>query len=165
MPRIRNSDYGLLAELRYRIRQFQHSSDQAAVQAGLEPQQYQVLLAVRGLPHESDATVRRIADRLFLRHHSVVGLIDRMESKGYVRRVRSRRDQRQVCVTLLPAGEKALQKVVNERLEELRTSGQVLIDAIAVILESSDEGRSSQAERKSVRKRRDWSRGNQMRRT
>jgi len=137
MPRIRNSDYGSLAELRYRIRQFLRSSDEAAVKAGLEPQQYHVLLAVRGLPHEGEATIRRLSERLFLRHHSVVGLVDRLEKKRYVRRVRGRRDQRHVCVTLRPAGQRALQRVVRERLEELRASGQALVAALTAVLESS----------------------------
>jgi DNA-binding MarR family transcriptional regulator len=151
MKRIRNADYGSLAELRYCIREFLRSSDSAAYDGGLEPQQYQALLAIRGLPHESEATIRRLADRLFLRHHSVVGLVDRVQAKGYVRRVRSKRDQRQVCVTLLPAGQKILDKVVRERLDELRTSGKTLIGAVTAIVENAQAGgplRSNTAFRK-----------------
>ena len=41
---VRDSEYAALAELRYRIRQFVQGSDQAALSAGIEPQQYQMLL-------------------------------------------------------------------------------------------------------------------------
>ncbi|MGB7281077.1 MAG: MarR family transcriptional regulator [Candidatus Acidiferrum sp.] len=132
---IRESEYAALAELRYRIRQFLRGSDQAAEAAGLEPQQYQMLLAIRGLPHPNEASIRRLAERLFLRHHSAVGLVDRLEAHGYVRRTPSSRDHRQLCVVLLPRGRRALERVVHERLHELRESGHELIFALTAILE------------------------------
>lgn len=131
---IRDSDYAALAEVRARIRQFLRGSDQAAVNAGLEPQQYQLLLALRALPHQSEATIRRLAECLHLRHHSAVGLIDRLEERGYVRRYRNIRDQREVLVMLLPRGRAALERVVGERLHELHASGHALVDSIAAIL-------------------------------
>jgi len=53
--------------------------DAVARAAGLEPQQYMLLLALRGLPAGVEATIRTLADRLALRHHSAVELIDRLE--------------------------------------------------------------------------------------
>jgi DNA-binding MarR family transcriptional regulator len=132
--RIYDSDYVALAEVRYRIREFIQGSDEAAKTAGLEPQQYQLLLALRALPHQSDATISRLAQRLHLRHHSAVGLVDRLEARGYIRRYRNVRDQRQVLVMLLPRGRHALEQVVRQRLHELRASGQALVDSIAGIL-------------------------------
>jgi DNA-binding MarR family transcriptional regulator len=131
---IRNSEYTALAELRYRIRQFLRGSDDDAEAAGLEPQQYQMLLAIRGLPELNEASVGRLAERLALRHHSAVGLIDRLEAHGYVCRTRSGRDQRQVSVVLLPRGRRILEKVVRQRLHELRGSGHALVAAINSIL-------------------------------
>jgi DNA-binding MarR family transcriptional regulator len=139
---IRESEYAELAELRYRIRRFLRGSDDVAEAAGLEPQQYQMLLAIRELPNPNEANIRRLADRLLLRHHSAVGLVDRLEARGYVRRTRSGRDQRQVFVTLLPRGQRALERVVRERLHELRESGHALISAIAGILKHADLPRS-----------------------
>jgi DNA-binding MarR family transcriptional regulator len=127
-----DSEYIALAELRYRIRQFLRGSDDAAEAAGLEPQQYQMLLAIRGI---SDAVnIGRLAERLALRHHSAVGLIDRLEAHGYVRRARSGRDQRQVSVVLLPRGRRVLEKVVHQRLHELRGSGRALVATIRAIV-------------------------------
>jgi len=134
---IREAEYAALAELRYRIRQFVRGSDQAADAAGLEPQQYQMLLAIRGLSDPHEASIRRLAERLFLRHHSAVGLIDRLVARGFVRRTPSVRDHRQLCVILLPRGRRALERVVHERLHELRESGHALILALAAILKHS----------------------------
>ncbi|MHB8502787.1 MAG: MarR family winged helix-turn-helix transcriptional regulator [Candidatus Acidiferrales bacterium] len=140
--KIRESEYAALAGLRYRIRQFLRGSDQAAESAGLEPQQYQMLLAIRGLPDPQEASIRRLAERLFLRHHSAVGLIDRLAARGYVRRTPSARDHRQICVILLPRGRHALERVVHERLHELRESGHALIFALTAILKHNQSTRT-----------------------
>ena len=140
---IRNSEYTALAELHYRIRRFLRGSDHAAEAAGLEPQQYQMLLAIRGLPDFGELSIGRLAERLALRHHSAVGLIDRLEARGYVRRIRSSRDQRQVSVALLPRGRRILEKVVYQRLHELRGSGHALVATINAILPHNQRKGSS----------------------
>jgi DNA-binding MarR family transcriptional regulator len=134
-PRITVTEYRALAELRHRIRRFLQEGDEAARRAGLEPQQYLLLLAIRGLPDGQEATIRTLADRLTLRHHSTVELIDRMESHCYVKRTRGREDRRQVLVSLQPRGEKLLESVVGKRIIELRSNGRELVDAIAALLE------------------------------
>src|SRR5947208_309068 len=116
-------EYQALAELRYRIRRFLREGDTVASEAGLEPQQYLLLLMIRGIPDGQEATVSNLAERLVLKHHSVVELIDRMEAHGYVRRSRSREDRRSVLVSLLPRGEKLLEQVAQHRVGELRASG------------------------------------------
>ena len=139
--KVRDSEYAALAELRYCIRQFVQGSDQAALSAGIEPQQYQMLLAIRGLSNPDEASIGRLAERMLLRHHSAVGLIDRLESQGFVRRTRSRTDLRRVRVSLLPRGKRVLEDIVSQRLDELRDSGHAFVAAIATIL---DESRSAE---------------------
>lgn len=129
------AEYAALAELRYLIRKFVGEGDAVARAAGLEPQQYLLLLAVRGLPEGEEATIRALADRLALKHHSAVELIDRLELHGYVRRTRSRDDRRRVLVSLLPRGEKLLEQVARHRISELRSSGTALVNAISALLE------------------------------
>ena len=80
-----------------------------------------MLLAIRGLPEGSEATIQTLAERLALKHHSAVELIDRLETHGYVRRTRSRDDRRRVFVSLLPRGERLLEQVARNRISELRT--------------------------------------------
>lgn len=132
---ITENEYQALAELRYRIRRFLQEGDSTAKQAGLEPQQYLLLLAIRGLPAGQEASIRTLAERLSLRHHSTVELIDRMEARGYVKRMRGREDRRQVLISLQPRGEKLLEKVVEQRITELRANGRALVHAISALLE------------------------------
>lgn len=153
--RISDSEYAALAELRYRIRQFLRGSDDTAEAAGLEPQQYQMLLAIRALAGEDEANIGDLAKRLLIRHHSAVGLIDRLETHGYVRRDRTRGDQRQVSVTLLPRGQRALEQVVSQRVHELRGSGHALVAAISAILKENKSSRyRSKVRGRNARRRR-----------
>lgn len=133
---ITEGEFRALAELRYRIRKFVQDGDATAREAGLEPQQYLLLLALRGLPETSEASIRTLAERLALQHHSAVELVDRMEQHGYVKRTRSIKDRRQVLVSLQSRGEKLLQKVAQKRLIELRSNGQELVEAISALLET-----------------------------
>jgi DNA-binding MarR family transcriptional regulator len=133
---ITTPEYQALAEMRYRIRKFVHEGDAVASAAGLEPQQYLLLLMIRGIPEGQEATVSNLAERLVLKHHSVVELIDRLETHGYVRRNRSREDRRSVLVTLLPRGEKMLEEVAQHRISELRATGAALVNAISALLEN-----------------------------
>ena len=132
--KITSAEFRALAELRYQIRLFLKEGDAAARLAGLEPQQYLMLLAIRGLPPETPAKIQTLADRLALKHHSAVELVDRLEQHGYVRRTRSRQDRRQVLVSLLPRGQKVLEQVVQQRFGELRASGRQLVTAIDALL-------------------------------
>jgi DNA-binding MarR family transcriptional regulator len=133
--KITEREYSALAELRHLIRRFVQEGDAAARQAGLEPQQYLLLLAIRGLPPGQDASIRALAERLSLRHHSTVELIDRMEARGFVKRMRGREDRRQVLISLQPRGEKLLERVVEHRIIELRANGRELVQAITALLE------------------------------
>jgi len=134
--RITDGEYHALSELRYLIRRFLQEGDETARQAGLEPQQYLLLLAIRGLEPGQEPSIRAIAERLALRHHSTVELIDRMEAHGFVKRTRGREDRRQVLVSLQPRGEKLLEKVVAQRLVELRSHGHALVESVGELLES-----------------------------
>jgi len=129
-------EFRALAELRYRIRLFLRESDASARAVGLEPQQYLMLLAIRGLPEGVPAKIQTLADRLSLKHHSAVELVDRLEKRGYVRRARSKEDRRQVLVSLQPKGQKALERVVQQRISELRAGGKQLTQAIDALIRS-----------------------------
>jgi len=145
---ITSDEYRALAELRYRIRHFVREGDVAAQAAGLEPQQYLLLLAIRGLPAGQEATIRTLADRLALKHHSAVELIDRLETRGYVRRARGRDDRRRVLVSLLPRGERILEQVARHRIGELRSTGHALVQAIDQLLEKPQLTKQKKSSRK-----------------
>jgi DNA-binding MarR family transcriptional regulator len=142
---ITDAEYRALAALRYRIRRFIQEGDAAARRCNLEPQQYLMLLAIRGLPQGSTATIRALAERLALRHHSAVELVDRLESRGLVRRGRSTDDRREVRVSLTPRGLRLLEQVAQRRIGELRATGAALADAINALVERKGSPRKRRA--------------------
>jgi DNA-binding MarR family transcriptional regulator len=122
-PRITKSHYELLAELRHALRRFQRFSREAALANGLAPQQHQALLAIKGIPGRDYASLGELAERLQVRHHSAVGLVDRLARKGLVRRIASPVDRRRVEVRLTPKGEAKIERLSAAHLRELRQLG------------------------------------------
>jgi DNA-binding MarR family transcriptional regulator len=127
---IGDDEYQALAEFRYQIRRFLRCSEAAARAAGLEPQQHQLLLAVRGLPDGSRSTIGNIAERLQIQHHSTVELVDRLVKRGWVQRRRDGTDRRQVMLQLTARGEKVLRELSVHHEEELRNLGPQLVSAL-----------------------------------
>jgi DNA-binding MarR family transcriptional regulator len=115
-----------LATFRYALRQFLHFSDEAARAAGLTPQQHQALLSVQGFPGRARVTISELAERLQIRHHSAVGLVNRLVALGLLRREASAADRRQVYVRLTPAGAKVLHTLSAAHRAELRRLGPQL---------------------------------------
>ena len=128
------AEFRALAELRYRIRRFLQEGDNAAHEAGLEAQQYLLLLAIRGLPEGCEATVSTLAERLLLRHHSTVELANRLAKGGYVRRQRDQKDRREVLLNLTAKGETILRQLSLDHRQELRTAGPALMAALERVL-------------------------------
>src|ERR1022692_760107 len=113
------SQYEMLAAFRYALRQFLHFSEEAAHAAGITPQQHQALLAVKGFPGRDCVTVGELAERLQLRHHSAVGLVDRLVAERLVSRAISAEDRRPGFVQLTSCGEKVLEKLSSAHSEQL----------------------------------------------
>jgi len=113
-------EYEDLLALRTGLRRFLRWSDQQAEAAGLTPAQHQLLLSVRGHHDRRGPTVGEVADYLLLRHHSAVGLVDRAERAGLVRRVRDADDHRSVRLELTAKGAKRLDALAQLHLEELQ---------------------------------------------
>jgi DNA-binding MarR family transcriptional regulator len=127
-------DYRALAELRHQIRRFLTFSEQEARTAGLEPQQHQLLLAVKGLPEGARPTVSTLAERLRLRHHTVVGLIDRLTAAKLAVRRPSKHDGREILVELTPKGERVLRGLAVSHQAELRSAAPALLAALEAIV-------------------------------
>jgi DNA-binding MarR family transcriptional regulator len=134
-------NYRAMAEFRYQIRRFLRFSEQAARAAGLEPQQYQLLLALKGMGDDNAHRIGAIAERLQIQHHSTVELVDRLSRRGLVRRRRSSEDRREVLLDLTAKGEKLLQELALHHRAELQESGPALINALRKALRG--EGRTS----------------------
>ncbi|MGA7853980.1 MAG: MarR family transcriptional regulator [Candidatus Acidiferrales bacterium] len=129
-----NIDYHALADFRFEIRRFLHSSERIVRAAGLEPQQHQALLAIKGLPAHRVATVGVLAERLLVQHHSAVELVNRLETKGLLRRARGADDRRSVLLTLTRRGEKLLKQLALTHRAELKTARSKLLQALTRVV-------------------------------
>lgn len=135
MPsRVSAADYAALAEIRYRIRRFLNFSDAAAREIGLEPQQHQLLLAIRGLPAGEAPSIRRIAERLQIQHNSAVELVRRSVDNGLVVKREAEGDRRAVHLEITRRGEGLLEKLARSHRAELRAAAPALLEAMNALL-------------------------------
>ena len=128
------SGYQQLGQFRHHIREFLQFSEQAARSHGIEPQQHQLLLIIKGLPDHTRPTIRALAERLCLRHHSTVELINRAVESGAVARRHSEEDRREVLIELTPRGEEILRQLSLLHWQELQTTGPTLLEALGRIV-------------------------------
>lgn len=150
---IQDNEYRALAEFRYQIRRFLRFSERAARNAGLEPQQHQMLLAVKGLPNGTRATVGELAERLQIQHHSTVELVDRLVKRGLVLRKRTGEDRREVLIQLTAKGEKILRELSVHHRDELKTAGPALVGSLKKMMSAAQRaGKQASVGRKAARK-------------
>ena len=124
---LNDHDYAALAEFRHSLRSFLAFSEQAARKAGLTPQQHQALLAVRGLGTEKGVTVGELAGRLLLKHHTTVGLVDRLVRADLLRRTPDEEDRRRALLSLTPKANRALKALSAIHLAEIRRNAPRLV--------------------------------------
>lgn len=126
IPRLSKPEYELLASFRYALRQFLRFSEESARALGIEPQQHQALLAIKGFPGRDQITISELAERLQIRHHSAVGLVDRLAAQGLLAREPATDDRRQVYVLLTSRGDELLEQLAAAHKEELQRLGPQL---------------------------------------
>jgi DNA-binding MarR family transcriptional regulator len=126
----RDVDYQALAELRHQLRRFLTFSETQARAAGIEPQQHQVLLAIKGLPDGLRPTISVLAERLVLKHHTVVGLADRLVAAEFAVRVPNPSDRREILLQITARGERVLRTLSLAHQAELSHSGPTLVMAL-----------------------------------
>jgi DNA-binding MarR family transcriptional regulator len=130
-------DYQALAEFRHQLRNFLAFSEQAARAVHLEPQQHQLLLALKGLAQQEKVTISDLAERLKIQHHSTVELLNRMVEHDLVQRCRDNQDQRRVLVTLTQHGDEVLHMLSLLHRTELRLTGPKLVQTLQTIIGES----------------------------
>jgi DNA-binding MarR family transcriptional regulator len=140
-----SAHYQALAELRHQIRRFLHFSEQAARSMGIEPQQHQFMLALKGLPPGVRPRIGELAERMQIQHHSAVELIDRLVTGGYVKRGRHSQDRREVLITLTGKGESVLRELSLHHTAELGSQGSKLLHALQRVIDGGSSGRSRNA--------------------
>jgi DNA-binding MarR family transcriptional regulator len=141
MKKLTLSDYQALAEFRHQIRKFLRFSEQAVQAAGLERGQYQLMLAIKGMPEGVRPRIRELANRMYIQHHSAVELINRLEAGGFVRRERAQDDRREVLLALTPKGERVLGELALHHHEELRSAAPSLVVALRWLMPEKEAAR------------------------
>ena len=127
---LQESEYRALAEFRYQLRRFlRHMEDQVR-EVGINPQQWQLVLAIKGLPKGQLPTISQLAERMQLNHNSMVELVDRCEEHGLLRRTRLDNDRRQVTLSITPQGETLLRRLGTASRQELRSVGPMLVKSV-----------------------------------
>ena len=149
-PPLSQEDYELLAYFRHHIRKFLVFSETAARADGLTPQQHQALLAIQGTRDALEPTIGELSQKLLIRHHSAVGLVDRLVSAGYIRRVGSVRDKREVRLRLTPKARRLLDRLSRRHRVELNRISPIL-RAILHKLESRERPRKPTSRKRGPR--------------
>jgi len=137
--RVSDREYEMLASFRHTLRRFLSFSEEAARLVGLTPQQHQALLAIKGFQGQGEVTVGDLAEALQIKHHSAVGLVDRLVEQGLAVRVQAAGDRRQVLVALTPHGLGLLAELTSAHRHELRRVGPELRGLLAHLTDEDDE--------------------------
>jgi DNA-binding MarR family transcriptional regulator len=128
------ADYRALADFRHGLRKFLAFSGEAAQGVGLTPQQYQSIMAIIGAPEGQPVTVGFLAERMLLKHHSAVELVDRLVELDLAVRQPDTADRRKVLISLTPKAKRLLTRLAAMHLEELRR----IRPALTALLERLD---------------------------
>jgi DNA-binding MarR family transcriptional regulator len=132
-PPVTADQYRALAGFRFQLRRFLAFSSREAEAAGLAPQQYQALLAIKGHPEPPPITMGELADQLLVRQHTAAELVNRMAAADLVRRAPAMGDARRVALILTPKGEDSLRHLAAVHLRELRQHAVVMRRLLASI--------------------------------
>lgn len=130
-------EFKALAEFRYQIRRYLRYMEDKARARGYHPQQYQLLLAIEGLPEGKKPTIKTLAERLQLNHNTMVELVDRCEEGGLLRRIRGDSDRRLVILAPTPTGKRVMEEQARASRAELQEIGPVLFTSLKRLMESA----------------------------
>jgi DNA-binding MarR family transcriptional regulator len=131
---LRAKDYATLSAFRYAMRQFlRFSKEVIAARAGLTPEQYEALLAIKASQQPNGMTVGEISERLQVRHHTAVSLLDKLEARKLALRKRTNTDRRTVNVQLTRAGTTLLSRLALIHYHEMRRRAPTMIGALQLL--------------------------------
>jgi DNA-binding MarR family transcriptional regulator len=129
-------DYLALNAFRYAMRKFlRFSKEVVAARAKLTTEQYEALLAIKGSSGANGVTVREISERLQVKHHTAVSLLDKLEARKLATRKRATTDRRNVNVQLTKAGASLLACLATIHRRELQQRSPEIIKALRRIRE------------------------------
>jgi DNA-binding MarR family transcriptional regulator len=119
-----------LADFRFELRRFLQFSECAALEAGLKPQQHQLLLQIAGATETTAMTIAYAAERLGLKHNSTVELVDRSEREGLLTRTADAGDRRRAILQLTRKGRQIMGRLAGDHARELNELAPRLAQAL-----------------------------------
>ena len=143
MRPLQEGELEALAEFRYQLRRFLRYMEEESREAGINPQQYQLILAVRGLPKDMSPTISTLAERMQLNHNSMVELVDRCEERGLLKRSRASADRRQVTLSVTTNGEAVLRRLASAARQELRSRSPMLMESMEQLMQEARNARNN----------------------
>jgi DNA-binding MarR family transcriptional regulator len=135
-----------LAEFRFELRCFLQFSECAALGAGLQPQQHQLLLQVAGAPEAAVVTIAYAAERLGLKHNSAVELVNRSEQEGLLVRTADPDDKRRAILRLTRKGKQVMGRLAGDHARELNELAPRLAQALEHIGQHAHSGIGAEAQ-------------------
>ena len=130
MSRLTLQDYESLADFRYLLRKFLRFSKDFLRSAGLSPEQYEALLAIKASATSSGLTILHLSERLQVKHHSAVNTVDRLAERKLITRQTSATDRRQRHLKLTDRGEKLIEELAISHRKEIRNRSPEMIKAL-----------------------------------
>ena len=131
MPRPDPDDYEGLANFRYLLRKFlRFSRDYLRATAGLNPEQYEALLAIKAFAAATGVTISQLSERLQVKHHSAVNIVDRLADRKLVTREAGETDRRRRHVQLTAKGEKLIEELAAAHRKEIRGRSAEIVQAL-----------------------------------
>jgi DNA-binding MarR family transcriptional regulator len=134
--KLSQAEFKALAEFRYQMRRYLRYMEEKARARGYHPQQYQLLLAIEGLPEGKRPTIKTLAERMQLNHNTMVELVDRCEEGGLLRRIREDSDRRLVILAPTPTGKRVMEEQARASQAELQEIGPVLFTSLKRLMEA-----------------------------
>jgi DNA-binding MarR family transcriptional regulator len=130
MPTLTRDDYEALAGFRYLLRRFLRFSKDFLRNANLNPEQYEALLAIKAFESPDGLTISQLSERLQVKHHSAVNIVDRLVDQKLIRRQTAATDRRRRHVQLTAKGEKIIDELAAAHRREIRVRSIEMIKAL-----------------------------------
>ena len=131
MPGLTTDDYEALAEFRYLLRKFlRFSKDFLRDRAGINPEQYEALLAIKAFATPDRLTISQLSERLQVKHHSAINIVDRLVEQKLITREAVQTDRRQRHLALTPKGDQLIEQLAAAHRKEIRNRSAELIKAL-----------------------------------
>ncbi|SRR5258708_10448873 len=131
MSTVHPDDYLALAEFRYLLRKFlRFSKDFLRANGGVNPEQYEALLAIKAFASSEGVTISQLSERLQIKHHSAVNIVDRLVEQKLITRETAESDRRQRHLGLTAKGEKFIEELAGVHRKEIRGRSAEMIKAL-----------------------------------